>query len=345
MSFIDLRSDTVTQPTQAMRDAMYNAEVGDDVYEDDVTVKELEAYAAELVGKEAALFVPSGTFGNQLAVFTHCKRGSEVILGDDSHIVVHEVGAAAIIAGVHLRTLNSYNGELDPKEIKRKIRKEEDDIHYPGTGLICLENAHSNGRVISLQNMSEIFNIAKEANIPVHLDGARLFNAAAYLGVPSSEITKYCDSVMFCLSKGLCAPVGSMLAGSKKFIDSARKGRKLMGGGLRQSGFLAAAGLVALKEMRERLAEDHENAILLADELSKVPGMKLDRDSIHINMVFFNMSETGIDPDLLVKEFYNKGVKVNPAENGEMRFVTNYWVSKDDIHYVVNCFKELLNSK
>lgn len=345
MRFIDLRSDTVTQPTQAMRDAMYKAEVGDDVYGDDITVKELEVYAAELAGKEAALFVPSGTFGNQLAVFTHCRRGNEVILGDDSHIVVHEVGATSIIAGVHLRTLNSHNGELDPQEVKRKIRKEEDDIHYPGTGLICLENAHSNGRVISLENMSAIYDIAKEANIPVHLDGARLFNAAAHLGVSPTEITKYCDSVMFCLSKGLCAPVGSILAGSKEFINKARKGRKLMGGGLRQAGFLAAAGIVALKEMRERLIEDHENALLLADELAKIPGIKLNKDAIHINMVFFNMSETELDSDYLVKEFYKKGIKINPAENGEMRFVTNYWVSKEDIHYIINCFKELLNNK
>lgn len=345
MKFIDLRSDTVTQPTKAMRDAMYNAVVGDDVYEDDDTVKELEAYAAELVGKEAALFVPSGTFGNQLALFTHCKRGNEAIVGDDSHIVVHEVAAASVIAGVQLRTLNSHNGELDPEEVKRKIRKEVDDIHYPGTGLICLENAHSNGRVISLKNMSEICSIAKNADIPVHLDGARLFNAAAHLGVSAAEITKYCDSVMFCLSKGLCAPVGSILAGSKEFIAKARKGRKLMGGGLRQVGFLAAAGMVALKDMRERLAEDHENALLLADELSKIPGIKLDKDAVHINMVFFNMKETGIDSDYLVREFYKKGIKINNAENGVMRFVTNYWVSKDDIYHIVNIFKELLKEK
>lgn len=345
MRFIDLRSDTVTQPTQAMRDAMYKAEVGDDVYGDDTTVKELEAYAAQLVGKEAALFVPSGTFGNQLALFTHCRRGNEVILGDDCHIVVHEVGAASIIAGVHLRTLNSHNGELDPKEVKGKIRKEEDDIHYPGTGLICLENAHSNGRVISLQNMSNIYEIAKEAGVPVHLDGARLFNAASSLKVSPTEITKYSDSIMFCLSKGLCAPVGSILAGSKEFIARARKGRKLMGGGLRQAGFLAAAGIVALKEMRERLVDDHENASILADELAKIPGIKVNRDAVQINMVFFNMTETGIESEYLVKDFYKKGIKINPAENGEMRFVTNYWVSREDIHYIINCFKELLNNR
>jgi threonine aldolase len=345
MKFIDLRSDTVTQPTQAMREAMFKAEVGDDVYGDDVTVKELETYAAQLTGKEAALFVPSGTFGNQLALFVHCKRGNEVILGDDCHIVVHEVGGASIIAGAHLRTLNSNNGELNPEEIKRKLRKEEDDIHYPGTGLICVENAHSNGRVVPLSNMKEIYHIAQEAGIPVHLDGARLFNAAAHLKVAPKEITKYCDSVMFCLSKGLCAPIGSILAGSREFIAKARKGRKLMGGGLRQAGFLAAAGLVALKKMRERLVDDHSNALYLAEELSKIPGIKLNKEDIHINMVFFNMSETGIDPENLVKEFLDKGIKINPAENGEMRFVTNYWVSRDDIDYVVNLLKESLQTK
>ncbi|TDT63359.1 low-specificity L-threonine aldolase [Fonticella tunisiensis] len=343
MRYIDLRSDTVTMPTDKMREAMFRAEVGDDVYGDDPTMKELEDYAAKLVGKEASLFVPSGTFGNQLALLTHCKRGDEVILGDDCHIVQHEVGASSVIAGVQLRTLRSNKGALDPQEVKAKIR--EEDIHFPETGLICLENAHSNGRVIPLENMQEIHNIAREHNIPVHLDGARLFNAATYLNVDVKEITKYCDSVMFCLSKGLCAPVGSMLAGSREFIDRARKGRKLMGGGLRQAGFLAAAGLVALKEMTQRLKDDHENALLLGRELSKIPGIKVNLDDIHINMVFFDMSQTGYDTNKLVKEFLNRGIKINPAENGLMRFVTNYWVTAEDICYVVNTLKELIKNR
>jgi threonine aldolase len=343
MRYIDLRSDTVTVPTQAMRYAMYNAEVGDDVYCDDPTVKKLEEFAADLIGKEAALFVPSGTFGNQLSLLTHCRRGDEVIVGDDAHIVVHEVGAASVIAGVQLRTLRSTKGELDPFEVESKIRGE--DIHFPKTGLICLENAHSNGRVIPLKNMESIYAIAKKHSIPVHLDGARLFNAAASLKTDVKEITKYCDSVMFCLSKGLCAPVGSMLAGTKDFIDRARKGRKLMGGGLRQAGFLAAAGLVALKDMTSRLSEDHENALLLAEKLSEMPGISLNKEDIHINMVYFNASALGADLDELVQEFYNKGIKINPAENGEFRFVTNYWVGKEYIDYVMTTFKEILQSK
>ncbi len=343
MRFIDLRSDTVTLPTKAMRDAMYNAEVGDDVYADDPTVIELEAYAAELVGKEAAIFVPSGTFGNQLALLTHCRRGDEVIVGDDSHIVVHEVGASAVIAGVQLRTLNSVKGELNPLEVESKIRGE--DIHFPSTGLICLENAHSNGRVISLDNMEKIYAIARKHSLPVHLDGARLFNASTYLNVPVKDVTKYCDSVMFCLSKGLCAPVGSILAGSKNFVDRARKGRKLMGGGLRQAGFLAAAGLVALREMTGRLKEDHENAKYLAEELSKIPFIKVKIDDVHIDMVFFDASEIKYDHDKLVQEFYNKGIKISPSENGEFRFVTNYWVSREDINYVIDTFKNILDNK
>ncbi len=340
MRRIDLRSDTVTVPTQRMRDAMFIAQVGDDVYGDDPTVRELEEYAAELVGKEAALFVPSGTFGNQLALLIHCKRGDEVLLGDDSHIVIHEVGAAAVIAGVQLRTLKSNRGELNPNEIKNKIRGV--DIHFPSTGLICLENAHSNGRVISLHNMRAVYEVAQSHNVPVHIDGARLFNAATHLQVDVKDITKHGDSVMFCLSKGLCSPVGSILAGTKDFVERARKGRKLMGGGLRQSGFLAAAGLVSLKEMIERLKEDHENAIYLGQELSKIPGINVMLDDIHINMVFFDMQETGFNTERLMKEFEEKDIIINPEEDGLMRFVTNYWVSREDVDYVVKSFKEVL---
>ncbi|AUS96953.1 low-specificity L-threonine aldolase [Clostridium thermosuccinogenes] len=342
MKFIDLRSDTVTQPTQEMREAMYKAEVGDDVYGDDPTIRELEEYAAHLVGKEASLFVPSGTFGNQLALFTHCRHGDEVILGDDCHIVAHEVGASSVIAGVQLRTLQSRKGALDPDEVRSKIRGE--DIHFPRTGLICLENAHSNGRVIPLENMEKIYGIAREHGIPVHLDGARLFNAATSLGIDAAEIAKYCASVMFCLSKGLCAPVGSMLAGSSSFIEKARKGRKLMGGGMRQAGFLAAAGLVALKKMRLRLKEDHDNAALLGRELAKIPGIKVFTDDIQINMVYFDMRDTGDDGSKLVKELLKEGIKINGPENGIMRFVTNYWVTKDDIMHVVDVIKNVLKA-
>lgn len=334
MKYIDIRSDTVTAPTQEMRDAMYNAVVGDDVYDEDPTVKELERVAAEIVGKEAALFVPSGTFGNQLSLFTHCKRGNEVILGDDCHIVAHEVGAASIIAGVQLRTLVGDKGVLNPEDVKARIRKEDEDIHYPETGLVCLENAHSNGRVIPLENMKEIYEFAHAKGVPVHLDGARLFNAAATLKVDPKEITKYCDSVMFCLSKGLCAPVGSILAGSSEFIAKAKKKRKIMGGGLRQAGFLAAAGLVAL-DMRNRLVDDHSNAKYMAEKLSEIPGVYVDLEDVHINMVWFRVNSDSCNLQEMTAFFLKKGIKINPPENGMVRFVTNYWVSKDDVDHIV----------
>ncbi|MBK1810932.1 low-specificity L-threonine aldolase [Clostridium sp. YIM B02505] len=340
--FIDLRSDTVTQPTEAMREAMFKAMVGDDVYGDDPTVNELEKYAAELVGMEAALFVPSGTFGNQLALFTHCRRGEEVILGEDCHIVAHEVGAAAVIAGVQLRALPTERGRMNLDKIRDTIRTE--DIHFPETSLICVENAYSNGAVVGLDYIQEISHIAKKNNLKVHLDGARLFNAAAFLKVEAKEITRYCDSVMFCLSKGLCAPVGSILAGNKEFIDKARKKRKLMGGGLRQAGFLAAAGLIALKDMTNRLSEDHENAVYLADELEKIEGIKVDRDNLDINMVFFTMDKVKDISDEIVKHFNNSNIKINGQEGGKLRFVTHYWVSKEDIDYTISTLNSFLNN-
>jgi len=340
MIMIDLRSDTVTAPTDEMRQAMANARVGDDVYGDDFITLELEKYAAEISGKEAALFIPTGTFGNQLALFTHCCRGDEVLLGDDCHIVAHEVGASSVIAGVQLRTLNSCKGMLDPEEISRKIRGK--DIHFPATGLICLENAHSNGRVIPLENMQKVYNLAKQKGIPVHLDGARLFNAAVYLGVDAREITTFCDSVMFCLSKGLCAPIGSMLAGSHEFIKQARKKRKLMGGGMRQVGVLAAPGLLALQKMRFRLADDHENALLLGRELARIPGIHVFEEDIHINMVFFSISQTKMDPEILVEKLMEKGIQVNGADAGLMRFVTHKWVSQQDVYRIITIMRELL---
>lgn len=343
MKYIDIRSDTVTQPTQEMRDAMYNAVVGDDVYDEDPTIKKLEVYAAEIVGKEAALFVPSGTFGNQLSIFTHCERGNEVILDDSCHIVIHEVGASSVIAGVQLRTIKSDKGIMSPQEVRSKIRKGEEDIHFPSTGLICLENAHSNGRVIPLENMKEIHEIAKENKIPVHLDGARIFNASTYLKVDPKEITQYCDSIMFCLSKGLCAPVGSMVAGSKSFIEKAKKKRKLMGGDMRQAGFLAAAGLVALEKMRDRLHEDHENARYMGKELSKIPEISINLDDIQINMVFFTLNIDNVEE--MVSYFLDKGIKINPPENGMFRFVTNYWVTKRDIDYIIKTLKDFLSLK
>lgn len=341
--WIDLRSDTVTAQPDFMREAMFNAIVGDDVYGDDPTMTELETLAAGMMGKEAALFVPSGTFGNQLALFTHCNRGDEVVLGDSCHIIAHEVGAASVIAGVQLRSIDSHTGELSPIDIEKKIRV-GNDIHYPNTGLICIENAHSSGHVIPLSNMKAIYELGTKYNLPIHLDGARVFNAATSLGVDVKEMTQYCDSVMFCLSKGLCSPVGSILAGDKTFIDLGRKKRKLMGGGLRQAGFLGAAGIVSLTQMVERLQEDHDHAKLLASELCKLPGVTVDLNNVHINMVFFKFNDPNIDTTKLVNFFLKNHIKINDAENGEMRFVTHYWVTKEDVFTVIELLETFLNS-
>jgi len=333
MKFLDLRSDTVTHPTDTMRKAMAQAEVGDDVCGDDPTVNELERLAADMAGKEAAMFVPSGTFGNQVSLLTHCKRGQEVILGEECHIVQHEVGAAAVIAGVQLRPIASPDGRLDPAAVRARIRPE--DLHYPETGLICMENAHSGGQVVPLEDMKAVYDAALEYDIPVHLDGARLFNAAACLGVDAREITRYCDTVMFCLSKGLCAPVGSMVAGTREWIDRARKNRKLMGGGMRQAGVLAAAGIIALRDMTGRLPEDHHKARRLADALSLVPGIEVKRDALDINMVYLTM-DTALSHDAVVERCRERGVLVYPPENGLMRLVTHYWIGDDDVDRAVD---------
>lgn len=335
---IDLRSDTVTQPTEEMRQAMLTAVVGDDVYDDDPTIKELEEFAANLLGKEAALFVPSGTFGNQLCIMTHTRRGDEVIVSQDCHIVAHEVGASAVIAGVQLRQIHCDGGRFDLETLKNYIR--EDDIHYPDTGLICLENAHGDGSVLPLSFMKDVYDIAKTHHVPVHLDGARMFNAAAALDVKVSELAAYTDSLTFCLSKGLCAPVGSIVAGSESFIKKAKRNRKLMGGGLRQAGFLAAAGLVALKEMAPRLSEDHKLAKYLADQLDAFENIQVIRNRLDINMVFFKM--TGVVEEKFIDDMLKAGIKINGTEDGEWRFVTNHDVDKHDIDAVIKTMESLL---
>ncbi|MEA4960454.1 low-specificity L-threonine aldolase [Lutispora sp.] len=340
MRYIDLRSDTVTMPTAEMRKAMFEAEVGDDVYGDDPTINRLERLAADIVGKEAAIFVASGTMGNQLGVMTHTVRGDEIILGENAHIAVHEVGAAAVLSGVQLRTIKSSDDILYPELVEKAIRS--DDIHEPRTGLICLENALANGTVVPLEVMKKVYELAVKRGIPVHLDGARLFNAAAALGVTAADIAQYTDSVQFCLSKGLCAPVGSILAGTRAFINRARKNRKLLGGGMRQAGFLAAAGIIALQDMTKRLGEDHENARYLGKRLLEIPGIELNPDKIQINMVFFKLNRPDFDPNLLVSKFFDKGIKINGEEGGLFRFVTNNDVNKQDIDFVINTMKKIL---
>ncbi|WP_199155048.1 low-specificity L-threonine aldolase [Chromobacterium sp. ASV23] len=341
MQWIDLRSDTVTQPTPAMRQAMFDAPVGDDVYGDDPTVLKLEALAADTLGKEAALFVPSGTFGNQLALYTHCRRGDEVIAEDNSHLVWHEAGAAAVIAGAHMRTIEGEGGVMAVEAIERRIRV-GDDIHEPRTGLICLENAHSNGRVMPLSAMADTAALARAYGVPVHLDGARLFNAAAHLGCEASEIARHVDSVMFCLSKGLAAPVGSILAGRADFIAQARRKRKLLGGGLRQAGVIAAPGILALTEMAARLDEDHQNARYLAEGLAKLPCIDLDPADVHINLVWFRFNAE-IDASELMSALKQAGFLANPPHLGAMRLATHWQVSRADIDRLLEVMQRVLS--
>ena len=338
MEKIDLRSDTVTHPTEKMRKLMATAPVGDDVYGDDETVIKLEKKVAELLGKEAAMFVPSGVFSNQVSILTHTKRAQEIILGELCHIIEHEAGSVALISNVQTRTIDDKNGEMDPKEVERIIRKSE-DIHFPHTGLICVETAHSTGNVASLKNLKEISTIAKKYNIPVHLDGARLFNAATYLGVDGKELADQADSVSLCLSKGLCAPVGSVLAGSKDFIHEARKNRKILGGGMRQAGILAAAGLEAL-EMRHRLKEDHENALYFGEKLDEIPGIHVHKDDIKINMIFFHIEKENFDEAHFVSYLKDHDILINGQDGGNFRFVMHYYITRERIDAVLKLLQE-----
>ena len=341
MRYIDLRSDTVTQPTEEMRQAMLEAPVGDDVYMDDPTVNRLEEEGARILGKEAALYLSSGTQSNQVAVMTWCKRGDEIIVSDGCHIYEHEVGAVAVLAGANMRTLHFEGGIPDASMIEKSIRGV--DIHVPETTLICMENALSNGRVVPLSVMKEVYQVGQRHHIPVHLDGARVFNAAASLGVDVKEITQYADSVSCCLSKGLCAPIGTLLAGSREFIQRARKNRKMLGGGMRQAGVIAAPALIALTKMPARLKEDHENARYMAQKLSAMEGICCDPQSVEINMVFFTIDRPQSLRDNLPQAMLQKGVKICPEDQGHFRFVTNNDISREDIDQALAALQECLN--
>lgn len=336
---IDFRSDTVTLPTDEMRKAMAEAIVGDDVYGDDETINRLEKITAKKFKKDAALFVPTGTMSNQLAIFTHAERGNEIILPDNCHIVVHEAGAASVIAGVQLRCIQTKNGQMPYKTLENTIRKQPDDIQQPKTALITYENADSAGMVRNIEYMKNIKSIAEKYNIPVHVDGARIFNAAYNLGVDVKEFSPYFDTISVCLSKGLCAPVGSLLVGSSKFIKKARRKRKLMGGGMRQAGILGAAGIIAIEQMTKRIGEDHKNAQYLAQELSKIEGIEVFKEQTQINMVFFSIKNYKFNSNELVKYLAKNNIIINGEEEGVMRLVTHYWTERNEIDTLINLLK------
>ncbi|TCK73635.1 L-threonine aldolase [Acidipila rosea] len=319
---IDLRSDTVTKPTAAMRAAMASAEVGDDVYGEDPTINRLEARAAEIFGREAAIFVPTGSMGNQIAIRLHTQHGQEVVAESRSHILDWEMAMVAAFSGCQIRPVPAERGILTWAHIEPAIAGK---IYYRAqTGLISLENTHNmaGGTVTPLAVMQEIWAGAKAAGLPVHLDGARVFNAATALGVDVAELTRGFDTVNFCLSKGLCAPVGSMLVGSRELIARARSVRKALGGGMRQAGILAAAGLIALEEMPARLGEDHANARLLAEAIAFAPGVEIDLEAVQTNIVIFKLAKGG-DAAALVTRLKHRGILAGSVGPHAVRFVTH----------------------
>ena len=345
--YIDLRSDTVTQPTPEMREAMMRAELGDDVFGDDPTVNRLEEIAAAKMGKAAAVFVASGTMGNLTSLLTHCRRGEEVIVGDQAHIFRYEAGGSSALGGIaQFQIPNNPDGTLPLDRVEAAIRGS--DQHEARTRLIALENTHNRcgGTVLPLGYMQQVRELAEQHNLKVHLDGARIFNAAVALGVDVKAITQYVDSVTFCLSKGLSAPVGSVICGPPDFIAQARRYRKMLGGGMRQAGVLAAAGIVALEKMIDRLAEDHANARRLAEGLADMPGVVVDLDRVQTNILFFNLtSEVKVSNDVIVQRMLEHHIKIldgGPARR--FRFVTHAWIDRGDIDQTLLAFKAALHS-
>jgi len=345
MKYIDLRSDTVSHPTPEMREAMANAEVGDDVFGDDPTINRLQDEAAAVFGKAAGLFVASGTMGNLTSILTHCQRGDEMIVGKQSHIFTYEVASAATYGGVQPNTLAvQRDGTLDLNEVRAAIRGE--NVHFPTTRLICLENTQGSvgGIPVSKEYISQVSAIAREHDMKLHIDGARIFNAATALGTTVKDLTADADSVQFCFSKGLCAPVGSMIVGSRAFIERGRRIRKSLGGGMRQAGILAAACLISLHTMSQRLQEDHENARALAEGLAALPYFQIDLDLVQTNIIYCSLSA---DSPLNAEEIAERlladyNILIRPGGTYGFRFVTHYWIKRQHIDQVLEALRTVL---
>lgn len=343
MHIIEMRSDTFTKPTPAMRQAMATAEVGDDVWGEDPTVRCLEEKAAERLGKEAGLFVASGTQGNLVSLLTRCGRGDEAIMGDQSHTFRYEQGGCAALGGImpHL-VRNRSDGTMDLAELAAAIRP--DDIHAPRTRLICLENTHNRcgGVPLTVEYTRQVAGLAHSRGLRLHIDGARLFNASVALGVDPKELVEGADSVTFCLSKGLAAPIGSVICGTRDFIQEAHRNRKVLGGGMRQVGVLAAAGLVALEEMVDRLADDHANAEALADGLAGLPGIEVEPVSVRTDIVFFRIVRPDMDALSFCERLESHGVRMTDMDPRRVRAVTNYHVTREDIDITLRAVREIL---
>jgi threonine aldolase len=338
---IDLRSDTVTKPTEEMLEAIRHAELGDDVFEEDPTVNRLERIAAEKMGKEAALFVTSGTQSNLISLMTNANRGDLVILESESHIYWYEVGGISAIAGLLPWPLKSLTGSLDPKEVETAIRPQ--NIHFPKPSLLCLENTHNRhgGTIITPSQIKAISSVAHKNNLKLYLDGARIFNAAVALNVNVKEFTKHIDNLMFCLSKGLCCPVGSLLVGNQEFIERARKLRKILGGGMRQAGIIAAPGIVALESMIERLKEDHLNARYLAEGISKIDGIHVNLSRVQTNMVYFSIEELALTADQFISKLKENDILALALSENKIRMVTHKGIEKEHVEKSITTIKTI----
>jgi len=335
MRMVDLRSDTVTLPTVEMLEAMRTAELGDDVYGEDPTVNHLEQLAAEKMGKEAALLTTSGTQANLVSVMSQTKRGDEVILEQEAHMYFYEVGAFSVLGGVIPRLVKGNMGVMTPLDIETSLRPS--NIHFPPTSLVCIENTHNRagGAVWTPSQTKSVYDFAKGRGLNVHLDGARIFNAAVAQNLDPREFTRNVDTLMFCLSKGLSAPVGSLVVGNQDFIDRARKCRKMLGGGMRQAGIIAAAGIIAIEKMVGRLKDDHENAKMLANGLAKL-GLPIEPSSVQTNILMYDVSTLGIDAESWVLRLAQHGIKFGAVDSKRVRMVTHRGIEKDDVEYTVN---------
>lgn len=344
MQVIDLRSDTVTLPSKEIKQAIFDAELGDDVFQEDKNVNLLEKQAANLSGKESALLVPSGTMGNLISFLVHCPRGTEAILGNKSHTFIYEAGGISAFGGIHSHQLqNSDEGLMDLAEIKQAIRL--DNVHFPQTSLISLENTHNMcfGSPISKDYIDEVSNIAKENKLKLHVDGARIFNATTALNISLKDMIDNVDSITFCLSKGLACPIGSIICGSKEFIHSARRMRKVLGGGMRQAGIIAAAGLIAINQLESQIQDDHLNAQLLSDGINNINGLNVDCDKVKTNIIYFELKSKTISSKELLTKMKNSGILFFEVSPNKYRLVTHYGITKSDIKYTLSSFQKVLS--
>jgi len=344
MKVVDLRSDTVTLPTEEMLEAIKSAKLGDDVFREDPTVNRLEEMAAQRMGKKSALLVTSGTQANLVSILSHTKRGDEVILETDSHTYNFEVGGLSAIGGLLAKPLRGEMGVLDPRDVEKAVSPK--DVHHPDTTLVCLENTHNltGGTVVSPPQIEAIWNVAEKHGLKVHMDGARIFNAAIALNIDVKELTRHVDSVMFCLSKGLSCPIGSVVAGNQEFIERARKWRKMLGGGMRQAGIIAAPGIIALEKMIDRLKDDHRNARILAEKLAKTDGISINLETVQTNMIVFDVRNLGVTATQFTQKLSEQGVKSLPRSETAIRMVTHRGIEEEDIEYAVESIDKVVSS-